>query len=210
MADDAAAWTAAGFTVQGDRVRIGTVSFHLVGSEEGSAGITAWRLAGLSVPGASVDGLPTEVVAEPDHDDDGPAGPAHPNGVIGLDHVVVATPDLERSIEAFTAIGLELRRVRDLGETGTGLRQAFFRLGTTVLEVVGGPTGSGATATEAPATWFGIAVDVADLDASAAFLGEGLGRVKAAVQPGRRIATLRHAAFGMTLVVAAMDHDPRH
>ena len=80
------------------------------------------------------------------------------------------------------------------------------RLGATVLEVVSGDVGSGLAAADAPSTWFGLALDVDDLDATAAFLGpDGLGPIKAAVQPGRRIATLRHKAFGLTVPVALMD-----
>jgi hypothetical protein len=45
-----------------------------------------------------------------------------------------------------------------------------------------------------PARFYGIAFTVDDLDATAALLGDRLGRVKDAVQPGRRIATLRREA----------------
>jgi hypothetical protein len=81
--------------------------------------------------------------------------------------------------------------------------QTFFRVGKPVLELIGPdePTG------DEPARFYGIAFTVADLDATAAFLGEGLGDVKDAVQPGRRIATLRRAA-GAGIPVAFMSPGP--
>jgi hypothetical protein len=56
--------------------------------------------------------------------------------------------------------------------------------------VIGPATPSGPE----PARFYGIAFTVDALDATAAFLGERLGPVKAAVQPGRYIATLRREA----------------
>jgi hypothetical protein len=85
------------------------------------------------------------------------------------------------------------------------MRQAFLRLGPTVVEVVGGHEGTGQTAADAPAGWFGLALDVHDLDAVAALLGDGLGSIKPAVQDGRRIATIRHKTYGLSVAVALMD-----
>jgi hypothetical protein len=74
-----------------------------------------------------------------------------------------------------------------------------------VLEVVSGDAGTGRPADDAPATWFGLAVDVEDLDRTAELLGEGFGTIREAVQEGRRIATFRHKALGLSVAVAAMD-----
>ena len=71
---------------------------------------------------------------------------------------------------------------------------------------VNGDVGNGAPAAEAPATWFGLAVDVDDLDQTAGLLGEGLGRIKVAVQDGRRIATFKTKQFDVSVAIAAMDH----
>jgi hypothetical protein len=114
-----------------------------------------------------------------------PAGapPRHPNGAIKLDHLVMTAPDLEAAIADLEALGLELRRIRDAGE---GRRQGFFRLGETLLELV-------APAGEQTVFW-GLAIRVEDLDALAARLGDDLGEIRDAVQPGKRIATLRASA----------------
>ncbi len=212
IADDPQAWAAAGFAVDGDTLMLGSVRFRLTGSNpDGPKGVTGWTLSGLDVADGAVDGLPTTVANEgPDElAAPAPAAPApaapHPNGATGLDHVVVLTPDLDRTLAALDAIGLELRRIRDTTSYGSPMRQAFFRLGPTILEVVSGDTGTGVPASDAPAAWFGLAVDVADLDATAALLGDAMGEIKDAVQEGRRIATFRHKVLGLSVAVAAMD-----
>jgi hypothetical protein len=95
----------------------------------------------------------------------------------------MTTPTLGRAFGELEGLGLELRRIREAGE---GRRQGFFRLGETLLEVVG-PVG------EETALW-GLTVVVEDLDALARRLGDELGTIRDAVQPGRRIATLRPSA----------------
>lgn len=157
------------------------------------SGIVGWSLRGLAGTGA-IDGLPTGVSDAPP-----PAvAPAHANGAIGLDHVVVATPDLERTVAALQRAGLELRRIRDAGPTA---RQGFFVAGDAVVEVVGPrePDGDG------PAAFWGLVAVTADLDATCAHLGPGLiGAPRDAVQPGRRIATVRRAA-GLGTALAFMS-----
>jgi hypothetical protein len=129
--------------------------------------------------------------------------PAHPNGALSLDHLVVVTPNLERTLAALADAGFDLRRTRDTELGERPLRQAFYRLGEPILEVVGPPDRDG----DGPAAFWGLTFTVADLDALAAQLGERLGRVHDAVQPGRRIASLRSAA-GLTTRVAFMDQAP--
>jgi hypothetical protein len=108
---------------------------------------------------------------------------------------VAFTPDLDRTVGALEAAGLECRRIRQV--PGSEVRQAFFVLETALLEV-GGPLGDAG-----PARFWGITLVVDDLDHAAAVLGERLGPAKDAVQPGRRIATVRKRA-GLGLPVALM------
>jgi hypothetical protein len=212
VADPPEAWTAAGFAVDGDIVRVGATAIRLVGrADDGGGGITGWRLAGIDgagLAGGALDGLPTEVVDDPGRHHPS-ADEVHANGVTGLDHVVVLTPDLDRTIAALGQVGLACRRIRHTESYGSPMRQAFFRLGATVLEVVSGDTGTGLPADDAPATWFGLAVDVEDLHATAQLLGDGFGTIKDAVQEGRRIATFRHKVLGLSVAVAAMDDGGR-
>ena len=120
----------------------------------------------------------------------------HPNGALAVDHVVAFTDDLDRTSAALERAGAPLRR---RAEPRPGTPMAFHRLGPLVLEVVGG--------SERPALW-GLVVVVADLDACARELGPLLGDVRAAVQPGRRIATVRPEA-GVPVALALMTPQPR-
>ena len=196
LAADPAAWSAAGFSITDERCIVGGVRLDFVA---GDGGIVDWGLTGAKQAG--IDGLPTRLGADPPPD--GEPGGAHPNGVTEIDHVVVLTPRLERTIEPFEDAGAPLRRVRE-GETGMGrFRQAFFRLGRPVLEVVE----AAGMDDGAPARFWGITFTTADIDAAAALLAENLGRVKDAVQPGRRIATVREEA-GLGLPVALITPKP--
>ena len=188
VAADPSAWAAAGFAVEAERCLVGGVELEFVAGDDG---IVDWALT--DVKAAGIDGLPTRVGAERDA-----PGDAHPNGVIEIDHLVVLTPKLERTIECFEAIGVELRRIRE-GETGMGpYRQAFFRLGRPILEVV-----EAADLAEGdPARFWGITFTTGDIDGAAELLGDRLGRVKDAVQPSRRIATVRReAALGLPVAL---------
>ena len=115
-------WRAAGFAVDADdRVVIGTVTLRL--DPDGDQGIASWSLR-APVP-SEIDGLAT--TASPRSDFPDPV--VHPNHVVAIDHLVVLTPDLDRTIDALAEQGLELRRVRE-GPAGDGreVKQAFFRM----------------------------------------------------------------------------------
>lgn len=188
-------WRRLGFGVEDGRFQVGSVSLRL--EPGGARGLVGWTLRGVAA--GDLDGLPT---VSGDDRAPGPA-PEHPNGAQAVDHVVVTTPRLERTLAALAAAGLELRRQREAQTPQGELRQAFYRLGEVVLEVVA-PAG----ASDAPAAFWGMVFTVRDLDACAAALGGLLGEVRDAVQPGRRIATVRREA-GLSLPVAFMNPDPR-
>ncbi len=177
VAGDAEAWNEAGFTVDDDDgIRVGRVRMQI---ETGERGIASWDLADE----------PPDVV---------PA--VHTNGVTQLDHLVVFTDDPARTTENYAGIGLDARRVRDVGN---GTTQTFFRAGEVIIELVGPiPDVNGER-------FWGLALTVGDLDASAVLFGERLGPIKDAVQPGRRIATLRHKACGLTVPIAFMSGEAR-
>ena len=80
------------------------------------------------------------------------------------------------------------------------LQQVFFRAGEVILEMVGPvePNGDG------PAGFYGLAVNVDDLDATKAHLGDRCTDPKDAVQPGRRIATLKTRDLGIATAIAFM------
>ena len=184
-------WLACGFaTDDGGRVVLGNGA--LVFRPDLDPGCHGLAVEGLDGWSGAVDGVQVEAgtVAEPVE---------QPNGAFELDHVVVMTDSLERTSAAIEAdLGLECRRIR---ETET-VRQGFHRFadGVTrgcIVEVVENPR------VGAPALW-GLVVNVADLDAAVAQLGpDRVGDAKPAVQPGRRIATVRSGA-GLGVAVALM------
>ncbi|MBM0124010.1 VOC family protein [Pimelobacter simplex] len=196
VADPPESWREAGFAVDDDGTcRVGAVRIRLVGRERGT-GIVAWELAGVPSETAELDGIATTAATA------GPAEPAtHPNGVTHLDHVVLLSPDLARTVAALEAVGLDVRRERDGVLGGAAVRQVFFRLGEVILEVVGSPD----AANEGASSLWGLTHTVADIDAAAALLGERTGRVKDAVQPGRRITTLRHRDLAMSVRTALIS-----
>ena len=103
--------------------------------------------------------------------------PKHPNGITAIDHVVLVTRDIEAKVAELVAEGFDHRP--------TKAPQAFFVLGPCLLEVV---------QAESEGFW-GIT-----------FVGEDLerfGTPKDAVQPGRRIVTVRRDA-GLGVPVAVM------
>ena len=190
MADPPEAWAAAGFTVDDDGTcRIGEVRVRLVGRDHGKR-ILGWSLRGAPTgrsPTAASTGCPP-----PRRTRRRPSRPSTPNGATYIDHVVLLSPDLARTTAAIEALGVALRGERDSDTYGAPMRQHFFRLGEVILELIGSPDAAG----EGDPGFFGLAHTVADLDAAAALLGEHLGDAKDAVQPGRRIATLRHRELG--------------
>ena len=198
IADEPGAWSAAGFEVDGGICQLGSVRLHLAGGDAGK-GLVAWSLR--DVAGTDLDGLRTTVSDRP------PAGDpiTHPNGVTAIDHVVAITPALERTTASLQRAGLDLRRLREEPTPAGAPRQAFFRLGEVILEVIQEPEEAVAKAggTDRPAFFWGVALIAPDLEATVARLGERVGEVRAAVQPGRRIATLRRSA-GLGLPVALM------
>lgn len=173
------AWRDAGFALDaGGAFAVDGVTVRVT---PGGAGVTGWVLDG--VEGDALAGIPLVAPG------DAPAAAAHPNGTIGFDHVVLMTSDLDATTGALAAAGVEERRRRDAGR---GVQQVFYRIGP-ILEVVGPVPG--------PTRLWGVAFTVADLDAAVAILGERAGRVKDAVQPGRRIVTVHDDRLGCALAL---------
>ncbi|MEA2271377.1 MAG: hypothetical protein QOI98_85 [Solirubrobacteraceae bacterium] len=199
IADDPAAWEEIGFAVEGDTCVLGAVELRFLGRGAGR-GLSGWTLSGAS--STDLDGLDTTLEDPPAPRD----APAHANGAVGLDHVVVFTPGFDRTLAALESAGFEVRRIAEIGVEYAPVKRAFYRLGSVVLEVVDqqgddvDPSG--------PAFFWGIAVIVSDIESLADRLGErNTSGVRDAIQPGRRIVPLRRAA-GLSLPVAFMSPEP--
>jgi len=186
-------WVRAGLHFDTDQC-CDVVSLTLRIDHDRAPGLHGWAYSDIGP--LLIDGIPTRH-ADPS------AAVRHPTDaftldVVGVDHVVVMTPDLMRTSEAFAnATGSPVRRVREAGES---VRQAFHRIGDVVIEIVSSPQ-----VPEGPARLWGFVLTVRSLDAAADHLGpDVLAPPKPAVQEGRRIATFRQAA-GLGVPVALMD-----
>lgn len=202
VADAPEAWSALGFALDDDVCVLGEVRIRFADSDAGR-GLVGWSLRGVeggASSGGDLDGLSTASSDRPPPHEP----PAHPNGIAAIDHVVVFTPALDRTVDVLRAAGLDLRRVREEPTPAGAPRQAFFRLGAEILEIVQQPPEAIEDA-DGPAFFWGLAFVAPDLDATVAQLGaDRVSEARAAVQPGRRIATLRRAA-GLAVPVALMS-----
>jgi hypothetical protein len=207
LADEPERWEALGFAVVADAVQLGTVRIALVGKNTGR-GILGWSLRDAT--SVELDGLPT---AMSDPQMPHIAAPEHANGITAIDHLVAMSPALDRSVQALESAGLDLRRIREQPTPAGAPRQAFFRLGEVILELVQEPDevlAARKAGMNGPSRFWGLALLSDDLERTVERFGEHSSEIRAAVQPGRRIATLRRSA-GLAVPVALMSrtrHDP--
>jgi hypothetical protein len=200
LAADPGPWEKAGFDLGDGVVELGAVRLRLAGGDAGR-GLVSWSVRDLSA--SELDGLPTEPSGRSPA-----AGGKHPNGVVAIDHVVAFSPDLDRTVEALRAAGLDFRRLREEPTPAGAPRQAFFRMGEVILEVIQAPDESPAMGEPGgPARLWGISLLVENMERAAEVLGERLGPARDAVQPGRLIATVRREA-GLGCPVALMTPGP--
>jgi hypothetical protein len=190
----AATWRSLGLVVgPGGHIPFVGAGVRIV--EAAAPGMQGWALSAVDPTIGDIDGVPTEVVPA-----SMPAFADHDLGAIGLDHVVLLTDSLERTCGAVAdATGAPLKRIREVG----AMRQGFHRVGPggLVVEVVERPELAGT----GHATMWGFVLDVRDLDAAVALLGpDRIGDPKDAVQPGRRIATVR-SSVGLGAAIALMS-----
>jgi hypothetical protein len=203
IADDAQRWAELGFAVEDEHAAIGAVRIRFAGREatdrRSASGLLGWSLRGART--TELDGIATTL----SRSDVPPAAAPHPNGVVAIDHVVVFSPVLDRTIAALQAAGLDLCRIREEPTPAGAPRQAFFRLGDEILEVIQLPDDrlELAGGSDAPARLWGLALISADIDATVAALAPHAGAPRAAVQDGRRIATVRRSA-DLAVPVAVM------
>lgn len=138
----------------------------------------------------SIDGVATRSVLPPSTMGD--------DRFLVIDHVVVNTDNLARTSDALEkTLGAPLRRIRDAGR---GVSQGFHVVDNTAIEVVSGPH-----ITHLGARLWGFVVVVDDIFDFALSMGpDVMTSPKAAVQPGRFIASVR-SETGLGVPVAFMS-----
>ena len=89
-------------------------------------------------------------------------------------------------------------------------RQAFFRLGAEILEIVQEPQDvlERSDGSDRPARFWGLALRVGEIERTVELLGPDAGSIRPAVQPGRSIATVRRSA-GLTVPLALISDPAR-
>ncbi|MEK7410452.1 MAG: hypothetical protein AAB327_03570 [Actinomycetota bacterium] len=183
-------WVAIGLHFSSDgRANVGNTWLHC--DSRLPPGLHSWVLCDAPQAVSSIDGLVTSYVDDVPALKMGSANKASNSfqlAILGVDHVVVNTPDLQRTSDALAAAtGEPLKRVRD---AGNGVQQGFHRLGGVIVEIVSSPQ-----MLAGPASFWGLVFVVDDLDAVFNHVGpDVLSPPKSAVQPGRNIATFRSAA----------------
>lgn len=113
-----------------------------------------------------------------------------------VDHVVLMTNDLDRTCDAVTEVsGYPLKRVREVGE----IRQGFHRIGEdgVILEVV-------ERVDVSETSLWGLVLSTESFEDIVTRAGDLVTAPKAAVQPGRRISTVKNSA-GLGVAVALMS-----
>jgi len=203
-------WLNLGFAAQSDAFLclpdLGLRFQSALDNEDTSPRITGWTLldptgdektgdeksSGVEL---SVDGLRTRLVPRATCID--PI--TSPLNVLGVDHIVVMTGNLERTCEAISAVTHSpLKRIRD---AGGGVRQGFHRCGGVIIEVVERPD----IDSETSASIWGLVLNVRDLDQTIEWLGpDVISSARPAVQAGRRIATMKREA-GLGIALALMS-----
>ncbi len=190
-------WQTIGLQVTDGVARIGGVALRFVPvAADGREGVVAWGLVGAPTDVVDIDGLATHYLDEaPD------GGRDHALDIVGFDHLVVMTSSLERTCGAIeAATGEPLKRIREAG----AIRQGFHRLGELIIEVVESPQ-----VTAPLASFWGFVWNLVDLHETCDRLGpEVISLPKAAVQPGRFIASVR-ASVGLGLPLALMTPPSR-
>jgi len=190
-------WKAIGLDVVDGMARIGGIALRFVPvGDDGREGVVSWGLVGSPTEPLEIDGLATHYLDEPPE-----GGRHHSLDIAGFDHLVVMTSSLERTCGAIeAATGEPLKRVREAG----AIRQGFHRLGELIIEVVESPQVNGPAA-----SFWGFVWNLADLHEECDRLGPDVVSLpKAAVQPGRFIASVR-ASVGLGLPLALMTPPSR-
>jgi catechol 2,3-dioxygenase-like lactoylglutathione lyase family enzyme len=128
------------------------------------------------------------------------------DAIVGLDHVVIRTPDPERAIALYSArLGLDFRL--DRSNPAWGSRLLFFRCGDAVVEIAADPR---APRSDGPDLLSGLAFRARDPDAVRARLTAlemDVSEVRTGRKPGTRVFTVRSGVIGAPALVigAALD-----
>jgi catechol 2,3-dioxygenase-like lactoylglutathione lyase family enzyme len=123
--------------------------------------------------------------------------------IVGLDHVVVSTGDVERAAALYGArLGLDMALDRSHPDWG---HLMFFRCGDLIVEVVRRrDAGTEQTAEQTHDQLWGLSWRVEDIDATRARLvgaGIDVSEVRAGRKPGTRVMSVRNGTCGIATLL---------
>ncbi|MCB1255926.1 MAG: hypothetical protein KDB26_02410 [Microthrixaceae bacterium] len=196
-------WSSAGFGVDDSgAVHLGSTILDLQGGDGGFLGLSFEPALDTS----DLDGIPL-FAPPPRYTDFNTARPRNPNGIVTIDHIVVATTNCDESIASFEQAGFSQRGERLTESFGMPTRQTFFWAGQVIVELIG-PVETDPTK-QGPTKIFGLALVSEDFDTTIEWLGDLAGKPRRAIQPGRRIATIRTRELGISVPIAVMSPHPK-
>ncbi len=199
IGDDADSWRAAGFSVDGNHLTLGKVVVEFAGSK-GQRGVLGWKLAGVE---ATVESIPT-ITGENSLPTEVKARPSNINKIFAIDHVVVESKNVDRTVAAFAEVGMVERRSATMMTPMGERRQSFLWAGRVIIEVIG-PLQPEHADLDGEASIWGLALVSSNLQTTSHVLDAHLSEPKDAVQPGRKIATMRTKELDISVPIVVMS-----
>ena len=124
-------WESMGFKIVGNQVQLGNVIIQLVEKVCVCNPVVGWDWENLVASKPShIDGIPLLN----DKVDNVTEDVQHMNNSIAVDHVVLKTFNVEKTIKCMNEIGLEVRK--RVVHQSKGMEQVFFKAENTILEVI--------------------------------------------------------------------------
>ena len=197
IGDDPDSWRSAGFSVLDNEMVFGKTVVELAGTANGR-GVLGWAIEGVTSNIESITSIApsgTTLAVEQR------TGLDNTNAVFAIDHVVIETGDLDRTVAAFTEVGIKERRQGQMTTSLGERRQSFLWAGRVIIEIVAPVT---ADPNVAMRVW-GLALVSANLATTSHVLAENMSEPRNAVQPGRKIATIDTSALDISVPLVVMS-----
>jgi hypothetical protein len=194
IADKKSSWESIGFLVDSkNEVHFNEVSIKLCGDEPekykipSHGGIFAWNWSGISNSLETIDGIP--ILRDKGEGSSKPDTPAldHPNGVNGIDHIVLNSFNFEKTEKEMENLGVQLRQKFSPGN----LNMAFYRPRTMTIEVLANKADKPEETQEKKSFLWGITFATKDISATHTYLKDLTKPPHDAVQKGRKFMTLQ-------------------
>ena len=198
LCDDPSHWERIGFEVVTDNsaksIQIGKTKLCFK-EIDGAEGIASVHVEGVTANIDSLNFKPRTLYST------NIEAPFHPNRIERIDHLVVTTPDSDKTTKALIEAGIALSGIRTFGSHPNQTRQSFFWLGDVILELVGPHK---VTKTGSPLFW-GLALVSSDINETVQQIGDLCTPLKDAVQPGRKITTVKTRDLSIGVPIAIMS-----